>query len=981
MPRPTPAPFHRLPRMWMRALTATLLVLLPACSEQTTDLLPDDDPALDTDGDGISDNDEVAGWTVFVDQSGQGDVVERSVTSDPSVSDTDGDGLNDATERDLRTDPRAVDTDSDGLSDADEINNWSSSPTNVDTDGDATDLGTKPLNNSFFDGNEVSTLGTSPTLSDTDGDKITDFVEIIERGNEFHPLIANLPQMELSYEGQTDLRVDISYDDSSQEAETTEAGLTWEESSTFSKSTTATAKVWAEVSAKVTAEAGYSVDSNKMGVEFGAKAGVSAEVSATLSESSTQSAQESYQQAVQTSREQGRSLEGGTLGIGIKVRNAGDVSFNLSELAITAVRRDLDDPSRFTTVATLTMPGGVVLGPGDASGLLRAEVEIPANLALELMANPQTLTFETGTFDLLDDEDRNFAFLSEVTHSQTGLVVIEYGNGNVVRKRVATNVRREDGQIVGVSLGEVLSDILGLPFETEDNGGTVLTSLFDEQADQNVANVPGETTYWTVLVSQGIDFANDTNVEDIVLRAGEAIHLLFLRDADEDGLYARDEFVYRTDDNMVDTDGDGLTDYEEVRTGWSVGDIGVPPYPQRVYPDPRRTDTDGDSMSDADEMAMGTDPRNGDTDGEGVADPDDPAPLDSSVPVNEPPVIDVFDVTTSALTVTLQAAVSEPDASGEIVEVLVQWADGTESTVTESFSDIVLVHEYATAGQYTITLTATDNRNGITSDTRQVDVTSFPLDGLIAEYRMSTADVYSVDGTSYTPDTRPDAPAREVGDPPGPTDGRIYRWMDAVWNGFGDGGVWIAADRFGAAESAFYFNDTNSSDEQYGNVIVPNLGFEQSFSFALWVRESDAGGWLVGQEGWAALELQTNAAGVTFTIPGAGGVTISDDVALMEDAWHFYVATVFFDESIGSTTVRLYRDGNVVATQSGLGGAMGYLNPDLTMPLLIGEASAEANDFNPVRAYVDDVRVWDRALTGAEVKVLCEEGGRSCPAG
>jgi concanavalin A-like lectin/glucanase superfamily protein/PKD domain-containing protein/thrombospondin type 3 repeat protein len=979
-----PTTFLVLPRGWWKptpALLAAVLILLAACGDPVVEPPIEETPlpGVDTDGDGIADVDETAGWTVFVDESGQGDLVERSVSSDPLVADTDGDGLTDAVELALRTDPTSADTEPDGLTDADEVNIWGSSPTNVDSDGDATDRGTKPINSSLFDGNEVSTLGTSPTLADTDGDKISDFVEVIERGNDFHPLIANLPQMELSYEGATDLRVNIAYDDGSQQSETTEAALSWEESATFSASTTGTVKVWAEVSAKVTAEAGYSVDSNKIGVEVGATAGVSAELSATLSQSSTQTAQESYQEAVQTSREEGRSLESGTIGIGIVVRNAGDVSFNLSDLAITAVRRDLNDPTSFSTVATLALPVGVVLSPGGTSGLLRAEVDIPANVALELMANPQTLAFETGAFDLLDDEDRNFAFLSEVTNSQTGLVTIEYGNGNVIRTRVATNVRRADGEIVGVPLGEVLGDILGLPFQTEQDGGNVLTSLFDEQAGTDVVNVDAESRFWTVLVTDGIDFTDAMDVEDIMLRAGEAVYLLYLRDADGDGLFARDEFIYGTDDSMADTDGDGLTDYDEVRVGWSVQDIGVPPYPQFVYPDPRRTDTDGDSWSDAQEMAMGTDPRNPDTDGEGILDSADPDPLDPLLPVNQLPVIDAFDVTPNGLMATLTAAVSEPDVPGSIVEVLVQWGDGTEDAVVDNFGNIVVMHDYPVSGTYTITLRATDNRNGITSDTRDVDVSSFPLEGLIAEYLMNTADVYSSGGQSYAKDSRPDAPTRDPADPPGPTDGRLFRWQNNVWNGMGDGGVFIATDRFGFAESAFYFGNQNSIDEFYGNLIVPNLGFEQSFSFAAWVREDGQGGWLVGQENWAAMEVLTNAAGVSFTIPGAGGVTVTDNTALEQDVWHFYVATVFFDASISSTTVRLYRDANVVATQLGVGGAMGYQNPNLGSPLLIGEASAEANDFNPVRAYVDDVRVWNRALGAAEVRVLCESGGRICP--
>lgn len=370
----------------------------------------------------------------------------------------------------------------------------------------------------------------------------------------------------------------------------------------------------------------------------------------------------------------------------------------------------------------------------------RAEVDIPASVALELMANPDTLAFETGHFDLLDDEGRSFAFFKEVTNSQTGMVTIEYGNGHVVRKAaLQPTLSRENGQIAGIRLEDVLTDILEIPFESTEtaNGQRVLTSLRDLQLGTDVANVAGETTFWTVLVTEGIDLTEQTDFEDIVLRAGEGVFLLYLRDRDEDGLFARDEFEYRTDDTLVDTDGDGVSDFDEVMKGWSVADIGVEPYPAFVYPDPTRTDTDGDSLTDAEEMAMGTDPRNADTDGEGILDSQDEDPLDALVPVNNPPVIDAFVVTPNGLMATLQATVIESDTPGSIAEVLVQWGDGLEDKVLENPENIVLNHDYAEAGLYTITLTATDNRLGLSSDTRDIDVSSFPLDGMIAEYLMN----------------------------------------------------------------------------------------------------------------------------------------------------------------------------------------------------------------------------------------------------
>jgi hypothetical protein len=247
-----------------------------------------------------------------------------------------------------------------------------------------------------------------------------------------------------------------------------------------------------------------------------------------------------------------------------------------------------------------------------------------------------------------------------------------------------------------------------------------------------------------------------------------------------------------------------------------------------------------------------------------------------------------------------------------------------------------------------------------------VDINTFPSDGLLVELLMAADDVYyhNSSGHYYAPDSRPDAPPREPSDPPGPTDGRLFRWEDAAWNGQGDGGVWTAADRFNQIDGAFYFSAANVADGQYGQVRLPNLGIEGSFTMALWVRENDQKGWLVGQEGWAQLSLLSNAGGVQFVIPGSGGVTLTDAAPLQEDTWHFIVATVFYDESIGSSTVRLYRDGQPVDTEVNVGPMLGYLNPDLSKPVLIGDGSGEDDDFNALGAYVDDVRIWDRALTG-----------------
>ncbi len=100
-----------------------------------------------------------------------------------------------------------------------------------------------------------------------------------------------------------------------------------------------------------------------------------------------------------------------------------------------------------------------------------------------------------------------------------------------------------------------------------------------------------------------------------------------LGDNDHDGLSNQQDLQLGTDPNNPDTDGDGLTDGQEVN----------------VYgTDPKNRDTDGDGLTDGQEVNVThTQPKNPDTDGDGIPDGLDPNPLAAPTVTVAPPTATV----------------------------------------------------------------------------------------------------------------------------------------------------------------------------------------------------------------------------------------------------------------------------------------------------------------------------------------------------
>ena len=172
---------------------------------------------------------------------------------------------------------------------------------------------------------------------------------------------------------------------------------------------------------------------------------------------------------------------------------------------------------------------------------------------------------------------------SKFTVPNAGLLI---GNNHV-----ELTVNYKDGQVVTekfvvYSLKEESMNNLDIDFSDTDGDGLngFLEEMYGTNPDKKDTDGDGLPDYEELVVI-GYD-PNKVDSDGNGINDGD-------EDIDEDGLTNLEEVTYGTDNCTVDTDGDSLTDYEEIK---------------EYKTNPLSRDTDGDGADDNDEINNGTDP-------------------------------------------------------------------------------------------------------------------------------------------------------------------------------------------------------------------------------------------------------------------------------------------------------------------------------------------------------------------------------------
>lgn len=613
-------------------------------------------PRADSDGDGIPDGEEIAGWVVTVDGNGfavgsigvdsAGNPVKealevRFVTSDPRYSDTDGDGLNDGEERTIKSDPRRIDTDGDTLSDFDEVRRWGTSASSADTDGDA--RGGDPRNPrpplfALFDAAELRLMknpldpngpviagpgATSPLTNDTDGDGVLDYDEMLSGTR--RATVAEVPKIKFmpTPNAQFDMYFNVTRSDGT--TETTSYGTTLDFQQGGQVSTGVMTRYalshsdYAAVYLTETALAGCCLKVGKSETEVGVKleneTRIEQTVELTTSTSVYANTRGASSEAASYQRTSGVTFSSGTIRVPLDVVNTGPVPLRLQGLVVSIQR--YDRVMRQFVPVTEIAGQDMSLAPGERRTLELAANDVPVQAMWDFMEDPSSLVFEASRYSLVDQYGLDFDFRMSDVLAYSSAITIDFGNRSE-RFYIASSVEPQ-----GVSIGMALTQ-LGIaysaePFDTDDTGGAEVWDIviegrgteihegpapdLDEVFPYPEGKEPGSRMVkrgWFGAIREFDDDGSEgpyyANLFDVMVRPGDEVILIYSEDLDRDGVSAFDEARWGSSDTSPHSDGDGMSDYWETRVGWTVETSRRAPY--RVFSSPVANDTDGDGLDD-----------------------------------------------------------------------------------------------------------------------------------------------------------------------------------------------------------------------------------------------------------------------------------------------------------------------------------------------------------------------------------------------
>lgn len=499
---------------------------------------------------------------------------------------------------------------------------YSTTPTiveNSDMDGDG-----------ISDMEEIIIYGTDPNSSDTDGDGWTDKEELELYNRDlvkFNPCIADVPSIKLSMIGQPVISYNFSTSTGKSESETvsTSEGINHSYSNSSSHGTTSSAThgwsfglkegwEWGAPDAQTNVR-----PSTKFTFEMtqSVNGSYSDGSSYSFSQGECESRSKTFSQGKAYSNNSAKTVTGGSVKMTLRVTNNGEIaytvnSFNATLYRIASVSHLTKDDKKIVSTVSHTPDKGFSLAPDESVDLVVSFTLSNPDKVEELLSRSSGFFIAPSGFNISMSDGYRFApkdFTYDLTkvRAKTARISIDYGVENKQKKEetyfVSTkfkynqNATSINDEYSPVTLKEILEKV-GI---SKDAGNLTLTN----GKITGIKNVMSKGSLkdgdWYILhIHKTVDgdivkmynnfgsgSTSDYELDKIFVSGQDTVHIFYDRDEDGDGVPLSEETINGCSDKNPDSDGDGLTDYQEL--------YGFERNGKTYCTNPINRDTDGDS--------------------------------------------------------------------------------------------------------------------------------------------------------------------------------------------------------------------------------------------------------------------------------------------------------------------------------------------------------------------------------------------------
>ena len=503
------------------------------------------------------------------------------------------------------------------LSDVKSVETAEVDPT-LDTDGDG-----------IPDYDEIFKFKTNPYAKDTDGDGFEDGEELFELFNPenptvWNPNVADLPKLEVTMTMTPSITLNRTTSSNTTKTVTISEGESVKNTQSISFSETESAALMSAWN--IGFSAGYASNSGQFVVNWGYNGSYTESEGHTLTENQSKAITQNYNKAVAEAMSEGESISGGTLSMQARITNTGKVAYSIENLILAASTYTLSGDIKI--IAELAVGDGygedkwtrITLAPGESKELKFWKSGISLDALNSFIFNPGAIFLSASAYKITLDRSRtgmttDFTEAYTKVSGTTARVTFDKGayyadpRTRFLDYRVSTNFKvnrnanNKRNLRAPVYLSEFL-DILQMDFEQD----TVMVGkdkrfglVMLDGVENNI--MKGDTAVWFVAVNKAATpertniysvAIGNFNLDSIVVGAGDVVQFIYNEDRDHDGVPASMEKLLGTRDDMKDTDGDGISDFDEIN-GWTKNGKGP------FVTDPTLKDTDGDGVNDGED--------------------------------------------------------------------------------------------------------------------------------------------------------------------------------------------------------------------------------------------------------------------------------------------------------------------------------------------------------------------------------------------